>query len=89
MEQTMSNGITVKEGKGASRVELECEHQSGLLYVIPGEASWVCSDSFRPAHAIAGFLKELESLSIPQVREIMNRWGIYYRERPLKGSEQS
>jgi len=83
----MPNGIKIKEGTGASRVEIECEHQSGLLYVIPGEASWVCSDSFRPAHAIAGFLKELDRLAIPQVREIMNRWGLYYRERNLKDSE--
>ena len=82
----MPNGITVKQGSGGSRVEVQCEHQSGLVYVVPADASWVCTDEMRPAHAIAGFLKELALLENPQVKDAMQRWGIYYRELPLEAS---
>ena len=89
----MPNGITIKQGSGGSRVEMECEHQHGLVYVVPGDASWVCTDDLRPAHAIAGFLKELTRLDSIQVNDAMQRWGIYYRELPLEaaaeGSQES
>ena len=76
-------GLSVKGESGSKRVELECEHQSGLLYVVPSEASWICSDELLHVHALAGFLKELVQLDNPQVKEAMQRWGLYYRERPL------
>ena len=28
-------GLNVKADTGGKRVELECEHQNGLLYVVP------------------------------------------------------
>jgi hypothetical protein len=83
----MPNGITIKQGSGGSRVEVQCEHQKGLIYVVPANASWVCTDRMRPAHAIAGFLKELTLLDIPQVQDAMQRWGLYYRELPLEAAE--
>lgn len=83
----MPNGITVKQGSGGSRVEIQCEHQSGLVYVVPADASWVCTDDMRPAHAIAGFLKDLAQMDSPQVQDAMQRWGIYYRELPLEAAE--
>jgi hypothetical protein len=76
-------GLAVKGESGSKRVELECEHQSGLLYVVPSEATWVCSDELLHVHALAGFLKELVQLDNPQVKQAMQRWGLYYRERPL------
>ena len=33
-------GLNVKTDQGGKRVELECEHQNGLLYVVPAESSW-------------------------------------------------
>jgi hypothetical protein len=83
----MPNGITVKQGSGGSRVEIQCEHQNGLVYVVPGDASWVCTDDMRPAHAIAGFFKDLSRLDNTQVHDVMQRWGIYYRELPLEPAE--
>jgi hypothetical protein len=83
----MPNGITVKQGSGGSRVEMECEHQRGLVYIVPADASWVCTDDLRPAHAIAGFLKDLARLDSPQVNDAMQRWGIYYRELPLEAAK--
>ena len=76
-------GLAVKGESGSRRVELECEHHNGLLYVVPSEASWVCSDDLLHVHALGGFLKELVQLNDPQVKEAMQRWGLYYRERPL------
>lgn len=76
-------GLTVKGESGSKRVELQCEHHNGLLYVVPSEASWVCSDELLHVHALAGFLKELVQLDDPQVNGAMQRWGLYFRERPL------
>ena len=80
-EQTY--GLTRRQGDGSDRLEMRCAHQNGLLYMVPGERSWVCSDEHRYAHVLAGFFKELSSLDDTRVREAMNRWGLYYRERPL------
>ena len=76
-------GLTVKHGSGGKRVEIQCPHQNGLLYVVPSEASWVCSEELLHAHAIAGFFKQLAELDNPEVKDIMQRWGLYFRERPL------
>ena len=38
----MPYGVTIKEGTGDTRVDIQCNHQSGMLYVVPAEASWVC-----------------------------------------------
>ena len=81
-------GITVKSGQEGSRIELQCPHQNGLLYAVPGEASWVCSAELLPAHAMAGFLKELVKLGEPRVQGLMQRWGLYYRDRPVTPSLQ-
>ncbi len=80
----MPYGIVVKGGEGGKRVEVQCKHQSGLLYVVPSEASWVCSPDLLHVHALAGFLKELVQLQDPRVQALMRRWGLYFRERPLE-----
>lgn len=80
----MSRGLTVKQGTEGTRIEVECEHQNGLLYVVPGEMSWVCKDDTRHAHSLAGFFKELVRLNDAEVTRLMRRWGVYFRERPLE-----
>ena len=82
-------GLTVRRGAGGSRIEVECMHQNGLIYVVPAEASWVCTDELRHAHALAGFFRQVVDLEDPRVREAMQRWGIYFRSRPLaEGAEE-
>ena len=81
-------GMTVKQDTGGKRVELQCEHQNGLLYVVPGESSWVCSEELMHAHAIAGFFSQLVELNNAEVKELMQQWGLYYRLRPLASQEQ-
>ena len=81
------HGVIIKPGEGMTRVQVSCMHQSGLLYMVPAEMSWVCSQDLLPAHALAGFLKELTALDDPRVGEIMQRWGIYFRELPLEEDE--
>ncbi|MEK7777063.1 MAG: hypothetical protein AAB303_00350 [Chloroflexota bacterium] len=83
----MSYGISVKHDKGGKRLEIQCAHQSGLLYVVPSQASWVCDDEHLHAHALAGFFKDLVGLQSPQIKELMQRWGIYFRERPVELEE--
>jgi hypothetical protein len=76
-------GFIAKVGKDLSRLEISCEHQKGILYVVPSELSWVCDDANRHNHSLAGFLKELTLIGNPQVKEAMQKWGLYYRELPI------
>ena len=80
-------GFTLKAGKGSASMEMECPHQNGLLYMVPGDRSWVCEDEVRPAHVLAGFLKEISDLDDARIRGAMNRWGLYYRARDLKSQD--
>ena len=85
----MGYGITVTRGTEGSRVAFQCKHQNGLVYVARGEASWVCSEELLHAHAIAGFLKDVAALESPQVEQIMQKWGVYYRQRPLEEADEA
>ena len=76
-------GLHVKGQSGGKRVELQCEHQNVLLYVVPSEASWVCDEELLHVHALAGFLKQLAQLDDNRIKEAMQRWGLYFRERDL------
>ncbi len=81
--QRQPQGITVKIGEDMTRVQVTCPHQSGLIYAVPGERSWVCTNELRAAHAIAGFFRELIVLKDPRVESLMQQWGLYYRSLPL------
>ena len=83
-----SFGLAVKGESGSKRVELQCEHHNGLLYVVPGEGSWVCSEDLLHVHALAGFFGELVQLDDPRVKEAMQRWGLYFRQRPLPAQDK-
>lgn len=82
------HGLAVKGESGSRRLEIECEHQSGVLYVVPSEANWVCPEELLHVHALAGFFGELVRLNDPDVTETMQRWGLYFRERELASREQ-
>ena len=82
-------GMTVKAGEGMTRIQVTCEHQSGLIYVVPAERSWVCSAENIPAHALAGFFRELVALKHPGVQGLMQQWGLYYRQLPSEGEEKT
>jgi len=80
----MPRGISFKPSEGQTRVTLECSHQHGRLYIVEGaEMNWVCSASRRSAHSVAGFFGELVDLDNERVKELMQRWGLYYRRLPL------
>ncbi len=83
MTSETQHGLTVKPSEGMTRIQMACLHHKGLLYVVPAEKSWVCSQEQMPAHALAGFLEELVELKDSRVKELMQRWGIYFRPLPL------
>ena len=83
----VDTGITVKTSEGMTRVQVTCSHQSGLIYVVPASRSWVCSEELIPAHALAGFFRELVALKHGPVAELMQDWGIYYRQLPIAEEE--
>ncbi len=82
------SGLTISPGADLTRIQVTCPHQSGLIYVVPADRSWVCSTEQTPSHALAGFFRELSELQDPRVAELMQSWGIYYRQLPLETAEQ-
>lgn len=84
----VSNGVTIKPGPDMTRIQVTCSHQSGLLYVVPAERSWVCDPAQVPAHALAGFFRELVNLKDDRVAALMQDWGIYYRQLPLEMEQE-
>ena len=88
-EQTHNYGLTVHQGQNGNRLEMECVHQNGVLYAIPSEASWVCSQDLLHVHALAGFFRELTALEGHRIQELMQRWGIFFRPRPIADQGES
>ena len=77
-----TSGLDIISGNDMTRIKAVCEHQSGLIYVVPAERSWVCDKEYLPAHAIAGFFRELTALDNTEVQGLMQQWGIYFRQLP-------
>ena len=82
------NGVTIKSGEDMTRIQVTCSHQSGMLYVVPAERSWVCNPVQIPAHALAGFFRELVNLKDDRVAALMQDWGLYYRQLPLESDTE-
>jgi len=82
-----TSGLDIIQGNDMTRIRAVCEHQRGLIYVVPAERSWVCDQEHLPAHALAGFFRELGGLENEEVRGLMQQWGIYFRELPGEPEE--
>ena len=82
-------GLQVKSSEDMTRIQAVCEHQRGLIYVVPAERSWVCTPESMPAHALAGFFRELSALKNTAVEDLMKQWGIYYRQLPAPPETES
>ena len=80
-------GLTITLGADMTRINASCEHQNGLIYIVPAERSWVCDSERLPAHALAGFFGELVGLQQPAIQQLMQEWGIYYRQLPRGGDQ--
>ena len=80
-------GLSIKPSEDMTRIQVTCPHQSGLIYVVPAERSWVCSSELTASHALAGFFRELVALKDSRVQELMQSWGVYYRQLPLAAEE--
>ncbi|MDA1128201.1 MAG: hypothetical protein O2913_05835 [Chloroflexi bacterium] len=77
-----TKGLDLIPGNDMTRIKAVCEHQRGLIYVVPAERSWVCDKESLPAHALAGFFRELNALESPEVQDLMQQWGVYFRVLP-------
>ena len=77
-------GLDIIPGNDMTRIRAACEHQRGLIYVVPAERSWVCDKEYLPAHALAGFFRELTALESKEVEGLMQQWGIYFRQLPTE-----
>ena len=77
-----TSGLDIISGNDMTRIKAVCEHQRGLIYVVPAERSWVCAEEYLPAHALAGFFRELTALDNAEVQGLMQQWGIYFRQLP-------
>ncbi len=86
-ETEAGTGLKITPGSEMTRIQLSCEHQHGLIYVVPAERSWVCAKERLPAHALAGFFRELVAFQQPAIQQLMQQWGIYYRQLPQTGEQ--
>jgi len=77
-----TSGLDIISGNDMTRIKAVCEHQRGLIYVVPAERSWVCAKEYLLAHALAGFFRELTALDNTEVQGLMQQWGIYFRQLP-------
>ena len=77
-------GLDIIPGNDMTRIRAACEHQRGLIYVVPAERSWVCDKEYLPAHALAGFFRDLTALESKEVEGLMQQWGIYFRQLPTE-----
>ena len=77
-----TSGLDIIPGNDMIRIKAVCDHQRGLIYVVPAERSWVCDQEYLTAHALAGFFRELCAMENPEVQGLMQQWGIYFRELP-------
>ena len=77
-------GLDIIPGNDMTRIRAVCKHQRGLIYVVPAERSWVCDKEYLPAHALAGFFRELTALESKEVEGLMQQWGIYFRQLPTE-----
>jgi len=64
---------------GTIRINIDCKHQSSILYVVPTESNWVCGSGEMHLHSLSGFLKTLIDLNKPEIKDAMQQWGIYVR----------
>ena len=64
---------------GTTRSNINCNHQSSILYVLPTESNWVCENGKMHLHSLSGFLKTLVELNKPEIKDAMQQWGIYVR----------
>ena len=67
-----TSGLDIISGNDMTRIKAVCEHQRGLIYVVPAERSWVCTKEYLPAHALAGFFRELTALDNAEVQGLMH-----------------
>ena len=77
-----TSGLDIISGNDMTRIKAVCEHQRGLIYVVPAERSWVCAKEYLPAPALAGFFWELMALDNTEIQGLMQQWGIYFRQLP-------
>ena len=82
-------GLKIKSDTELTKIEVQCVHQNGLIYVVPSESSWVCTEDLRHVHALSGFFKQLMDFEDPKIQEAMLKWEIYFRPRPLAEDEQA
>ena len=64
---------------GTTRININCDHQRAILYVVPTESNWVCENEKMHLHSLSGFLKTLVDLNKPEIKDAMQKWGIYVR----------
>ena len=82
-------GLKIKSDTELTKIEVQCVHQNGLIYVVPSESSWVCTEDLRHVHGLSGFFIQLMDFEDPKIQDAMQKWGIYFRPRPLAEDEQA
>ncbi len=79
--------INIKESR--VKIDLECDHKSGILYIVPSESSWVCKDENLDSHSLSGFFSDIVESGDKKTMRLMQKWGVYYRNNPFTEPDES
>ena len=83
------SALKINRSESQVRIELKCDHKSGILYIVPSDSSWVCKDQNLGSHSISGFFSDIIENGDKKTIDLMQKWGVYYRNNPFMDSDES
>ena len=83
------SALKINRNESQVRIELKCDHKSGILYIVPSDSSWVCKDQKLESHSISGFFSDLVKNGDEKTMDLMQKWGMYYMNNPIKNPNES
>jgi|TARA_B110000263_G_C15277924_1_gene496762 hypothetical protein len=74
-------GLTIKNQKDLTSIEASSSNQHGLIYITHGAPkNWVAKPDEMVSHTLAGFFKALTEIEDPKIQDLLNAYGLVYRE---------
>lgn len=67
-------------------LDLSTKHLSGKLYFVKTDQNWVAEDDSVYIHSLIGFFSDLNKLNDSESKNLMQKWGIYFRTKDLESN---
>tara|TARA_Y100000994_G_C15693667_1_gene442530 strand:+ start:1226 stop:1480 length:255 start_codon:yes stop_codon:yes gene_type:complete len=76
--------LTITENMNT--LDLETNHLSGKLYFVKTDQNWVAEDDSIYIHSLIGFFSDFNKLNDYESKNLMQKWGIYFRTKDLESN---